>query len=210
MKSRKKSVATKSKTVANPSQRGNVPVTSRAQSDESQSPAGESESEVRNLFVFEAGTRVFAVSADEVVGTAEHKVPARLPRVPPAILGVVCVRGRMLTVLDARAFVKEDYAQFPGELPIVVVLRGDEQVALAADRQRAAVQVSADEIRADSAAEGSSPAREAAGSPILGVLYRNSERILVLDAAGLFAAALGRVERRRRRILESPAAAPKP
>ena len=63
-------------------------------------PGNSIDPELLDLFVFEAGSRVFAVPADQVDGTAEARVPAVLPRAPLAILGVVCARGRMLTVLD--------------------------------------------------------------------------------------------------------------
>src|SRR5260370_22595251 len=55
--------------------------------------------ELLDLFVFEAGSRIFAVPVDQVDGTTEAKVPAVFPQAPHAILRGVCPRGRMLTVL---------------------------------------------------------------------------------------------------------------
>src|SRR5712691_4506232 len=63
------------------------------------------EPQLHDLVPFVAGDRIFAVFADQVDGTAEARMPAALPNAPPAVLGVVCMRGHMLTVLDPIAVV---------------------------------------------------------------------------------------------------------
>src|SRR2546423_10253839 len=92
--------------------------------------------QLRDLVPFVAGNRTFAVFAEHVEGTAEAKMPAALPRAPAAVLGVVCARGRMLTVLDPLALIDGEAHGWPRRLPCVIALRGDEQLALAGDESR--------------------------------------------------------------------------
>jgi chemotaxis signal transduction protein len=105
------------------------------------------ESALRDLVPFVAGERVFAVFADRVDGPAEVRTPAALPRAPAAVLGVVCMRGRMLTVLDPIAVVTGEALQWPATLPWVIALRGDEQMALAAHSCRDTITIGADDIQ---------------------------------------------------------------
>jgi len=100
----------------------------------------------RSLLVLRAGGRAFAVRAEEAEGVAEGAEPVPLPQAPAAVLGVVCVRGRMYTLLDTAAlFPRQDSdantpaleaasAESRSATPrFAVALRGDEQLALAAD-----------------------------------------------------------------------------
>src|SRR5262245_61743920 len=91
------------------------------------------EPQLRDLFSFRAGGRTFAVFADDVEGTADLKQVAPLPHAPAAVLGVLCVRGRMLTTLDPLGLITGERLVWPSVLPCVVALRGDEQLALAAE-----------------------------------------------------------------------------
>jgi chemotaxis signal transduction protein len=91
------------------------------------------EPQLRDLFSFEAGGQTFAVFAEEVEGTADSKQVAALPHSPPGVLGVLCVRGRMLTALDPVALLTGERLAWPAEVPCVVALRGDEQLAIAAE-----------------------------------------------------------------------------
>src|ERR1043166_8425280 len=92
--------------------------------------------QLRDLFSFSAGDATFAVFADEVEATAERSRRAKLPNAPPAVLGIVSVRGRMVTTLDPLALTNGAGADWPAELPCVVALRGDEQLGVAAHSVR--------------------------------------------------------------------------
>ena|SRR5437870_2100573 len=164
------------------------------------SPQYNSDTGPDELFVFRTGRQLFAVRASEVAGTAERKVPAKLPLAPAAVLGVISVRGRVLTVLDPLAFVNEQQPEARAIIPFVVILKGDEQLALAADRREDSIQVSPDRIRPTSEASVTARSSEQLDSPILGSVQNNdATTIIVLDPAKLFAAAMGKLERRRRR-----------
>src|SRR5260370_6328062 len=174
-------------------------------------PNGESQSEIladattsgrRNavdpdlleLFVFEAGSRIFAAPADQVDGTTEARVPAVLPHAPQAILGVVCARGRMLTVLDPTVLLTGQSLRWPRTLPCVIALRGDEQLALAAQSYRDKITIEVADIDRQSES----------GVDITGLLLGRvryaGEEILVLDVHRLFASVMRQRERRRRRF----------
>src|SRR5216684_4046321 len=150
--------------------------------------------ELLDLFVFEAGSRIFAVPVDQVDGTTEAKVPAVLPQAPQAILGVICARGRMLTVLDPTVLLTGQSLRWPLALPCVIALRGDEQLALAAQSYRDKITIEDADIvrRAESGGD--------AAGLLLGRVRYGGDEILVLDVNYLFASAMWQRERRRRRF----------
>ena len=154
----------------------------------------DAEPQLRDLFSFSAGNRAFAIFEEEVEGTAESKRPARLPNSPAAILGVVCVRGRMLTTLDPAALVGVE-TNWPNELPLVIALRGDEQLALAADSLRETITIASTDIEPFNAEQTDRP-----HSTILGIARYGGEELTILNPNGLFSAAFQRTERRRRRF----------
>ena len=127
----------------------------------------------RSLLVLRAGGRAFAVHAEEAEGVAEAAEPAPLPHAPAAVLGVVCVRGRMYTLLDPPALIAEPGAQASASARrFAVALRGDEQLALAADEVEGPLEPDAD------------------AAPMMHLL----------DPARLFEAAMQGTERRRQRF----------
>jgi len=151
--------------------------------------------QLRDLVPFVAGSRTFAVFAEQVEGTAEAKMPAALPRAPVAVLGVVCARGRMLTVLDPLALVGGEAHGWPRSLPCVIALRGDEQLALAADESRDAITIAAVDIQRSTKSEA-----DGVANVVLGIARYGGEEITVLNVDQLFTAAVRRKERRRRRF----------
>ena len=163
--------------------------------------------ERRALFVVRAGARLFAVDAEEVESTAENLTPAPLPFAPPAVLGVVSLRGRMRTALDPLRLAPEEetrpaaegdedtrdaadaarHAQSPPRL--FVALRGDEQLALACDSAAGTVEVAPSQL-----------APPPPGAPAALATFRHGDAsVTLLDASRLFEAAMRGTERRRRR-----------
>jgi chemotaxis signal transduction protein len=150
--------------------------------------------ELLDLFVFEAGSRIFAVPADQVDGTTEARVPAVLPQAPQAILGVVCARGRMLTVVDPTVLLTGQSLRWPHTLPCVIALRGDEQLALAAESYRDKITVEEADI------DRQSESGVDATGLLLGRVRYGGEEIFVLDVHHLFQSVMRQRERRRRRF----------
>lgn len=153
------------------------------------------EPQLHDLVPFVAGDKVFAVFADQVDGTAEARTPAPLPNAPPTVLGVVCMRGHMLTVLDPIAVLNGEAFSWPASLPAVIALRGDEQLALAAQSCRDTITIAAEDIKPPGGTNHND-----FESAILGIARYAGEEITVLKVDTLFAAAVRRKERRRRRI----------
>jgi chemotaxis signal transduction protein len=154
----------------------------------------DSDPQLHDLVPFEVGDRVFAVFADQVDGTAEGKPPAPLPRAPLGVLGVVCVRGRMLTVLDPIAVLTGEGLIWPHNLPCVIALRGDEQLAIAAHRYRDTITITNTDI------QQLGEAVEEGFEPTLGLVRYGGEEITVINIERFFATAMRRRERRRRRF----------
>jgi len=152
--------------------------------------------QLHDLIPFTAGGMVFAVFADQVEGTAEAKLPALLPDAPPAVLGVVCVRGRMLTVLDPVALLTGEPAEWTETLPRVIALRGDEQLAVAAQERLDTITIASTDIQPATPTGND----ENGGGVALGIALYGGEEITVLSVSQLFAAAMHRKERRRRRF----------
>jgi chemotaxis signal transduction protein len=153
------------------------------------------ESHLYDLVPFLAGDQMFAVVAEQVEGTAEAKAPAALPLGPASVLGVVCVRGRMLTVLDPVAIITGESPEWPAILPRVIALRGDQQLALAARECHDTITVAAADIQGTTRSlhDGSAQA-------LIGIARHGGEEINILNVDQLFAAIPWRRERRRRRF----------
>lgn len=132
-----------------------------------------------------AGSQCIGLFADEIESIADWRTPTPLPGAPPVVLGVVYIRGRMLTVLDAAALLGEAGAAAPAR---IVTLRGDEQVGLAVDRTGDLIDGAAVEMKAP----------EEMNSLTVGVIKKDHQSVLVIDSRQLFATAMRGRERRRR------------
>jgi len=86
----------------------------------------------QRLLSFRVGSRLFGVDESKVATVADWRQPTPLPHAPPAVIGIVSLQGRMLTVLDLRKLIG---AVSTDNTPPqhVIALRGDEQLALAVD-----------------------------------------------------------------------------
>ena len=146
----------------------------------------------RELVVAQVGVWNIGVFADEVERVSPWRAPAPLPHAPPAVLGVVSVRGRMLTLLDPATLLGTERAgRAFRSASSIIVLRGDEQLALAVNRVDRNIEVQADEI--------APPAEDAPNPVVCGVVRSEHRHTVVLDPRELFAAATHGEERRRQR-----------
>jgi purine-binding chemotaxis protein CheW len=151
------------------------------------------EQQPRTLQLFSSGGEQFAVLAEDVMTIAEWREPAVLPHSPASVLGVVSIRGRMLTVLDLSQLLEsQQRADSPSHL---LALNGDEQLALA-------IGSVGETITIDSA-NASTDAKEVpdtAGKLIAEVINRNGDEIKILNVKEIFPTAIHGRERRRRRF----------
>lgn len=149
---------------------------------------GGSQESIRQFRVFKRGDAKFAVTADDVVTVAEWRRPTPLPHSPPAVLGVVSIQGRMLTLLDPLVLL-EGTSNENGSERHIVALRGDEQLGLIVDE-------TSDNLTAEI-----SPLHDPAGSANLGVIKHEGDLIKVMDVNRLFSLAIRGRERRKRGFL---------
>jgi len=166
--------------------------------------AAEAAEQRRELILMISGARAYAVYADEADGVTRDLKPTPLPGAPRAVAGVVCVRGRMRTVLDPLALLsptgepdEPEGAPFVEEAtastPFIVTLRGDEQLALAVERVSSIVELPTDALRGD--------AQSASGGGVVrGTLQHDGQHITLLDPSNMFEAAMRGTERRRQRL----------
>jgi chemotaxis signal transduction protein len=143
----------------------------------------------RTLQVFTVGEARFAVFADEGITIAEWRKPAVLPHAPVSVLGVVSIRGRMLTVLDPSPLLEQ--APHPKAPSHILALRGDEQLALGIDGP-------GETIELGEANQNFATTTEANGQLITAVFNLNGDEIKILNVKALFTAIQGRERRRRR------------
>src|SRR5947199_9256317 len=105
---------------------------STAEPEAEVAPPSADEPLLRDLFSFSAGDAIFAIFAEDVEATAERIRPAKLPHAPAAVLGIVSVRGRMVTTLDPLALTNRGGRDWSTEVRRVVPLAADEELALVA------------------------------------------------------------------------------
>jgi chemotaxis signal transduction protein len=136
------------------------------------------------LQLFQVGNVDLALRDEEVLAVTDWREPARLPFAPQTVLGVVAIRGRMLTVLDtAQLLDLEASAQ-----DSLVALRGREQLALAGNAQ-GTIEINPTDIQ---------PATNF-GSLSSGTIHKDRRTIHMLATEQLFGSALRGHERRRKR-----------
>ncbi|HYG82618.1 MAG TPA: protein kinase [Pyrinomonadaceae bacterium] len=153
---------------------------------------GEAREPGRELLVAQVGVWNIGIFADEVERVSSWRAPVPLPHAPPAVLGVVSVRGRMLTVLDPATLLGTERAgRAFRSASSIIVLRGDEQLALAVNRVERNIEVQPDEL--------APPAEDLYSAVVCGVVRSEHRHTVVLDARELFAAATHGDERRRQR-----------
>lgn len=167
--------------------------------DRKQRPAQEADEKASSpigerpqLLVAQVGAQRIGVAADETDEVVAWRTPIPLPRAPLAVIGVVNLHGRMLTVLDPLTLLGEGRVSELSSPPsFIIALRGDEQLALAVNEVEAAAGIDLDDL--------APPPPTLEPNVIRGLIRRDNEQIIVLDARELFEAATRGAERRRQR-----------
>ena len=126
----------------------------------------------QRLLSFRVGARLFGVDESKVATVADWRQPTPLPHAPPAVMGIVSLQGRMLTVLDLRRLAgAESTDNSPPQH--VIALRGDEQLALAVDSVEGSIEAPGD---------------------------NSGSQVEVINVSALFSLAIQGRERRQRRF----------
>ena len=144
------------------------------------------------LKTFRAGAQRFGIFEEEIATIAEWRSPAPLPQAPSAVLGVVSIEGRMLTVLDPEQLLDETSRQNgPSSWNSIVALRGDEQLALAVEQELGAIEMTESGLQKPPMADN---------RVVRSVLCERDQTINIIDVKELFPTAMRGCERRRRRF----------
>jgi chemotaxis signal transduction protein len=161
------------------------------QNQSSNIPFGNGETHpTQTLRLFRVGSFQLGIFEDEIATTVEWREPAPLPHAPKSVLGVVSIQGRMLTVLDPAILLGEEVASGTPHSHILA-LRGDEQLALAADDIGGLAEMAASDYE---------PGGENSERLILGAFQHEGTTISIINVKQLFASAIQGRERRRRRF----------
>lgn len=151
----------------------------------------EDERERRELLVARCGARLIGIFADEADHVIAWQQPSPLPYAPQSVLGVVSARGRISTVLEPLALLGERRTVEAAPFRFIIILRGDEQLALAVERAERIIEIVTDDIE---------PLGSSAGATVVrGLLQMEGRLIAVVNVRELFTAAMQGTERRRRR-----------
>ena len=132
-----------------------------------------------------AGGLEFGIFRDEIHSSAEWRAPTPLPRAPATVLGVVCIRGRMITVLDIGALVGGEASPAAK----IVALNGDEQIGLAVSQLSDEIDVNENDL-----------VKEPENPLLAGRAAVNGELLPILNTKNLFAVAMRGRERRKRQF----------
>ncbi|MEO6392450.1 MAG: chemotaxis protein CheW [Pyrinomonadaceae bacterium] len=142
--------------------------------------------EMRELLIAQRGGQALGLFAAETDGIIAWKDPSPLPGAFPAVLGLVCVRGRMYTVIDPRSLAGGDGPGHEAPAGFIVLLAGEEQLGLAVERITSITEIFVDEIEPT----GDGDVR----SLIHGRWCDPIETVTIIDPARIFAAACGEPE----------------
>lgn len=142
------------------------------------------------LQTFYVGTQQFAVQKSEIATIVDWRTPTPLPHAPAAVMGVVSLQGRMLTVLDIGKLIETEDATESTPLHIIA-LRGDEQLALAVNGIDGTVEASEELVKRKS---------DYPGGLTLGAWNHQGQQIEVVNVKGLFPLTIQGRERRQRQF----------
>jgi chemotaxis signal transduction protein len=155
-----------------------------AESIESNSSTGN-----KRVRLFRRGSIDFGVSENEIATVAEWRALAPLPRAPESVLGIACIQGRMLTVLDVASLLAFKAASQSESAQQIAALRGDEQLALAVDSTGGTIEIRDEAIRKN----------EEKSALVNGVYEHENRQINILNVRELLrSSVLGRERRHRR------------
>jgi chemotaxis signal transduction protein len=144
---------------------------------------------VNRLGLLRIDSLTLGVFEEQVMAVNEWSEPTPLPFSPDAVLGIVCVEGRMFTVLEISGLLGT--AAIGTRRPFIVALRGEEQFALAVDSWETPPQVSSSDIE---------NIEEFSSRLICRVVKLGDQQIPLLETSELFSEVIQGRERRRRRF----------
>jgi len=139
--------------------------------------------------LLQTNSRTLGVPEEQVATIVEWSEPSPLPFAPKSVLGIVCIEGRMMTVIDLGSLLDASAPSPRSNLRHIVALRGDEQLALAVETIKDTIEVP----KKDFAKAGQVRFLREAVTP-------DGVRVQLVDINQLFPAVIQGRERRQRQV----------
>jgi Chemotaxis signal transduction protein len=140
------------------------------------------ESERVEVLTFAISGEHYAAGIERVVEIIPLREATRVPNADPAVRGIISLRGRIVTIMDARARLGHPSVASGPDSRIIVVERGSETLGFEVDRVLRVVKVEASEIEPQPVVH-TSEERE----PIRGVFRQATALTILLDLDKLLA-----------------------
>jgi purine-binding chemotaxis protein CheW len=127
----------------------------------------------QQLLVFRTGRELFGLELSGVHEVVDAPVLSRVPEMPPTVLGVVSVRGELITVYDPTPLLTPAGASGHTGAALLFT-HGDRRIALAVDDVMDAVSIDDGMLRGTNGVD-------AGDRLVRGIVRRGSDLIVVLD-----------------------------
>jgi purine-binding chemotaxis protein CheW len=135
----------------------------------------------RQVLTFALGAEVYGVDILRLKEIRGWSPVTRLPHSPPAVLGVLNLRGVVVPIIDLRLRFGMAAAEFTAVTVIIVLslrtARGDQEFGIVVDKVMDVVDIAPEQVRPAPDAGGA-----AAGDVISGIATVDDQMLILLDA----------------------------
>lgn len=129
------------------------------------------------LLTFEIAGELYAIDIEHVVEIVIPRPVTRVPNADPSVVGIISLRGMIVTLIDARSRLRHRAAEASGpDVRVIVVEIGDENMGFVVDRVVRVVKVEAHEIDPHPVVHASEQEES-----VRGVFRRNDALTILLD-----------------------------
>ena len=135
--------------------------------------------DVVSVLLFEVGGEDFGIGVEHTEGVVDCPRVTPLPSAPDGIIGVASVRGRMTLVMDCSLEANPDEGKWR-----LILLKGESQLGLLAERVEGVVALDPDKIRKRKGDDKTATTSEARW-PTVAHFKHEGRRVPLLDAARL-------------------------
>ncbi|MEK6321742.1 MAG: chemotaxis protein CheW [Acidobacteriota bacterium] len=143
--------------------------------------SGDGKGEVFSVLMFEVGGAQYAIGVENTEGVVDCPRTTPLPGPPDGVVGLASVRGRMTVVMDLGLEIRQE----PVKRRLILV-RGDAQLGLLADRVEGVVALEPKKIRPIAHGKDSLTAQRAKfGWPAKSYFKSGRHRVPILDVERL-------------------------
>ena len=96
-------------------------------------PLSETTANRERVLLFSVGREHYAMPIQDISLIIENRPATPVPNVPPFVVGIISLRGRIVTILDARARLALGEGGIPEGAKVVVLDRGADQFGILVD-----------------------------------------------------------------------------